>query len=515
MTKVLAMYLPQFHNIPENDIWWGKGFTEWTAVRKSKPLFEGHYIPRQPLNGYYNLMARPTMEWQAKLMHEYGVDGMCFYHYYFKDGRKVLEKPAENLLEWKDINMPFCFSWANETWARSWAKLSSKNVWAIDKEQETDNNGILLEQGYGNQEDWIEHFEYLLPFFKDERYIKVDGKPVFMIYKPDEIFCINAMIKVWNGLARENKLPGIFFISCNTDIEVCDAVVNMEPQYTLLRNYKKQQSNKLNNGPSLMDYGTVVKNSLDNQLRVGKTTKKTYYSVFPSYDDTPRRGTAGIVVDKIRPEIFREYLLKTLINSEKNGNEFVFINAWNEWGESMYLEPDYHYEYKWLEGVKEAISLSCVFNESVIQEEDIEQKLMREDVLTRYRSYWKTFDNWMLLKDRNISLVEYFKKYHIKNIAVYGMGMFFNHFYSEIQDSFVNIEYGIDIRAGSIKNEFPVYSAEDVFSEVECVVVTVTYGCDEIYQMLREKGMKNIVLLTEIIGELLEADQSGKGIIDE
>ena len=128
--KTIAMYLPQFHRVKENDAWWGEGYTEWTAVKNAKPLFEGHNQPRVPLHeNYYNLLEKSTMEEQAELAQQYGVDGFCFYHYYFKDGRKILEKPAENLLNWTDIKLPFCFCWANETWARTWSNVGNKNSW--------------------------------------------------------------------------------------------------------------------------------------------------------------------------------------------------------------------------------------------------------------------------------------------------------------------------------------------------------------------------------------------------
>lgn len=129
--KAIAMYLPQFHNVKENNMWWGEGFTDWRAMECAKPLFDGHKQPKCPLNNYkYDLMDKKTMQWQADLMHKYHVYGLCFYHYWFKEGKKILEKPAENLLKWKDIDMPFCFCWANESWVRSWSKLNNQNVWA-------------------------------------------------------------------------------------------------------------------------------------------------------------------------------------------------------------------------------------------------------------------------------------------------------------------------------------------------------------------------------------------------
>ena len=188
--KVYAFYLPQLHRVPENDAWWGEGFTEWETAKKAEPLFPGHYQPHCPLGGKeYDLLDKSTFEWQADLMHQYGVDGLIFYHYWFEDGKRILEKPAENLLRWKEIEMPFCFGWANESWKRTWDRFSSGNVWcSSDKESVTDKQTLLC-QKYGGERDWIEHFEYLLPFFKDERYIRIENRPVIYIYKPLDILC--------------------------------------------------------------------------------------------------------------------------------------------------------------------------------------------------------------------------------------------------------------------------------------------------------------------------------------
>lgn len=144
--RTIAMYLPQFHCIPENDAWWGKGFTEWSTVKAAKPLYESHGQPRIPLNqNYYNLLEKETMLWQAELMHQYGIDGLCFYHYYFKNGKKILEKPAENLLCWKDVNIPFCFCWDSASWARTWSNVGG-NSWAdtFEKKEKRQGPGLCL-----------------------------------------------------------------------------------------------------------------------------------------------------------------------------------------------------------------------------------------------------------------------------------------------------------------------------------------------------------------------------------
>lgn len=194
--KILAMYLSQYHRVKENDEWWGEGYTDWISTKRAVSLFKGHNEPRVPQdNNYYDLLSKETMIWQANLMHQYDIDGMCIYHYWFKDGYQILEKPAENLLQWKDINMPYCFCWANETWARTWANIPGANSWYDNEKAEIkDEKAVLLEQQYGNYSDWKKHFEYLLPFFKDERYLRLEDKPIFLFYKPEEINCLTQMI---------------------------------------------------------------------------------------------------------------------------------------------------------------------------------------------------------------------------------------------------------------------------------------------------------------------------------
>lgn len=304
-TKVITMYLPQFYRTEENDRWWGEGFTEWTTVKAATPLLEEHYQPRTPLNeNYYNLLEKETMMHQADLMKKYRVYGQCFYHYWFKNGQKILEKPAENLLKWKDIDMPFCFSWANESWVRTWSNLSDKNVWSVKfekVEEKSGNNSILLEQSYGTEEDWKLHFDYLLPFFQDERYIKLNGKPVFIIYKPLIVPCMRQMIECWQHRAKEKGLPGIYFIGTN---------VAKQPYFDAIFWQESQQSRQFVDGQneqgiSCYDYDKLWKHIL--LTKVPKDTK-VFLGGFVDYDDTPRHGTRGSLCRGVSPEKFQKYL---------------------------------------------------------------------------------------------------------------------------------------------------------------------------------------------------------------
>lgn len=183
--KTIAFYLPQYHAIPENDKFWGKGFTEWVNTKKATPLFEGHYQPKVPLNeNYYNLLDDDVKIWQANLAKKYGVFGFCYYHYWFKDGKKLLEKPLEQMLQNKDVDIPFCMSWANENWSKRW---------------DGGNQEIIAEQDYGTEDDWKKHLLYMVQFFKDERYITLNGDPVFLIYKPEEIPDLHRMVTYWQS----------------------------------------------------------------------------------------------------------------------------------------------------------------------------------------------------------------------------------------------------------------------------------------------------------------------------
>jgi hypothetical protein len=212
--KKYAFFLPQFHEIEENNKWWGKGFTEWVNVKKAKPLYKDHLQPKEPEDGYYNLLDKNTVIHQTSLIHKYGIDGMIYYHYYFK-GKKLLEKPVENLLRWKEINQPFFFCWANHSWIKSWNGTQE----------------MLQEQVYGDEIDWENHFNYLLPFFKDKRYIKKDNKPLFMIFKSifkekDDIF------NFFNNKCKENGFDGIYIINSCNDLKEFDINSHAQTEYS-------------------------------------------------------------------------------------------------------------------------------------------------------------------------------------------------------------------------------------------------------------------------------------------
>lgn len=349
--RTLAFYLPQFHTIPENDEWWGKGFTEWTNVKKSKPLFKGHYQPRIPINNnYYDLSDKSTLRYQSEIAQEYSIDGFCYYHYWF-NGKKLLEKPIEAMLHDRSITIPFCLSWANEPWTRTWDGL---------------NREILIDQNYGNQGDWEAHINYLIPFFKDERYIHVDNHPVLLIYRTASFSGFDSMIEFWNKILKENSIKSLYVIetlnifqtepACKTS----SAIIEFEPSLTIGHGYSffnravRKVKRDLKKGLTVSDYDFIWKKILGRDKTY--SDKKSYFCAFPGWDNSPRRGSKSLVIVNFSPDKFYFYFRELLKRSISLKNEFLFINAWNEWAEGAYIEPDEKHRYAFLESIRNAYS---------------------------------------------------------------------------------------------------------------------------------------------------------------
>lgn len=350
-TKVIAFFLPQYHEIKENNEWWGEGFTEWTNVKNAKPLFKGHYQPKVPLNkDYYDMSDVQTLHKQSKLAKCYGVDGFCFYHYWF-NGRKLLERPLELLLEHKDIDIEFCFSWANETWSRRW---------------NGEPREILIKQEYGNREDWEKHIQYLSVFFADNRYIKIKNKPVLLLYRAFDIPNCREMISYWQERVRSFGFEGIYIIETLNSmqkrgmIEESDALTEFEPMYTIHKYLNKPRRIYR----YLFHHLKLSRWGLKDYLKYQKVTKliinrkyndhqkkKIYLGVFPEWDNTARKGERGLCVKDASDKEFRKLFEAQYRKSLKMNNEFIFINAWNEWGEGAYLEPDEKKKYAMLETI--------------------------------------------------------------------------------------------------------------------------------------------------------------------
>lgn len=361
--KVIAFYLPQFHCIPENDAWWGDGFTEWVNVKKAKPIYDGHYQPRIPLNNnYYNLLDQTVMEWQVSLAKQYGVYGFCFYHYWF-NGKLLLERPVEQYLRDRDLDLPFCLCWANENWTNGWAALNAK---------------ILIGQDEGTKEKWKEHFDYLLPFFKDKRYIYKDGKPLLVIYKPDLFPHIYDMIKFWDSLARKEGFDGLTFASQmmpeNIENSEFDYHIEYQPTLTYVdmaktknkfirhsKNKIKKIADKfLNIDLEGMRRQKLLKYDYEDVwnciLNKSVSNKKMIPGAFVGWDNTPRKRERGYVVEGATPDKFQLFFSKQIINArESYHQDMIFLFAWNEWAEGGYLEPDEKYEYGYLQAIRDAL----------------------------------------------------------------------------------------------------------------------------------------------------------------
>lgn len=375
--KIIPFYLPQYHTIPLNDKCWGKGFTEWNNVKKAEPLFEGHDQPKIPLNNnYYNLLDDKTKEWQANIAKKYGIFGFCYYHYWFQDGQKLLEKPAEQMLQNENIDMPFCFCWANENWSKNW---------------DGGNREIIMEQNYGSKEDWELHFQYLLKFFKDKRYITIDGRPLFIIYKPEQIVDIYQMTLYMRKRAKEEGFPDLClafqFPSYYADMyyreDVFDYRIEFEPVYSrninsmkrpgtnqkvtmarkifgedILSVYRKKRMNKTRSAwPKSQSLGMFFYDEMWKIILNAKWEKDFLPGCFVDWDNTPR-NKHGVMFTGFSIEKFSSYMKQIVQRANKEKKPLLFINAWNEWGEGAFLEPDEKYGYKKLEAIQKALEAS-------------------------------------------------------------------------------------------------------------------------------------------------------------
>lgn len=361
MSKIrpIAFVLPQFHPIPENDKWWGKGFTEWTNVTKAEPLFETHYQPHLPTDlGFYDLRLPEAREAQANLAKLYGIHGFCYYHYWF-NGKRLLNKPIDEMLQLKKPDMPFMLCWANENWTRRWDGL----------EQD-----VLMEQKYSLEDD-KKHMRWLCEnVFSDERYIKVDGKPVFMIYRHSLFPNIKKTVEVWREIAeKEFGFKGIYLCiteSFNDTTEPesigFDAAVEFSAHSVIKNKFTAKKKKTFwnifskNHGVKskldLRDFKKGVEQSIQRQL----PNYKLYRSVTPSWDNTARKGSNGVVALGSSPSLYQNWL-SAIIEKFKPYSKyenFVFINAMNEWAEGNHLEPCRKYGRAYLEATSSALKVN-------------------------------------------------------------------------------------------------------------------------------------------------------------
>ena len=354
--RAISFYLPQFHPIPENDEWWGKGFTEWTNVTKAKPRFKEHYQPHLPADmGFYDLRLNETLVAQARLAKEHGIDGFCFHHYWFS-GKKLLEKPIENMLELKSPNFPFCLCWANENWTRKWDGL---------------NENVLIEQTYSDEDD-IAHFNYLANFFSDSRYIKIDDKPVLLIYRTEIIPDIKKRTDKWRDLLLKLGFKGLYLINIESFTRGVnpkeigfDAGFSFQPNWHKLPMYIvpgkiERILHKLNikKSPFIENKIWNYQDIVDSQIRlIGNEKYKAYPGITPMWDNTSRRKKDAFIYHNSTPELYGKWLQKikdNFVPFSKDEN-FIFINAWNEWAEGNHLEPCQKWGKRYLEVTKEIL----------------------------------------------------------------------------------------------------------------------------------------------------------------
>lgn len=343
MVKPVAFYLPQFHRIPENDAWWGEGFTEWTNVDAARPLFAGHdqpHAPAPPL-GRYDVLDRDVRLRQAELARAHGIHAFCYYHYWFH-GKRLLETPLERMLADGAPDLPFMLAWANEPWTRRWDGRDDE---------------VLQPQRYGDAADWAAHFDTLLRFFRDPRYVRVDGCPVFLIYRAGHVPCLAPMLACWRARALEAGLPGLHVVAMLTSFEEppetfapMDAVCELFPSWPRRLGL---------DGVHLR--GVRVSGALQ-AWRVGLEGPRVhpvqYRGAFASWDNTPRLGARGYAFVPLTPNELRERLVVQFRRTREDAAlpaPFVFINAWNEWAEGCHLEPDKRLATAWLEAVRDAI----------------------------------------------------------------------------------------------------------------------------------------------------------------
>lgn len=377
--RVIAYYLPQFHPIPENDKYWGKGFTEWTNVAKAKPLFKGHYQPRIPADlGFYDLRLPEVREQQAQMAREAGIEGFCYWHYWFGNGKRLLQRPFNEVLQSGKPDFPFCLAWANHSWKTSTWENGGKDR-------------MIVEQRYLGEEDYTLHFQEVLPAFKDKRYITIEGKPLFAIFDPYNFQDVSNFIKTWLRLAKENGLKGIYFIAMSNSTStlqrnadgtlkrVAPNLQSSERVYNDLLNLGFDGINSFGKSRAEMlymgKYARIAKKLLHQYLpflpthciNYEKITQhffapedswqNVYPSIFPQWDRTPRAGNSEGVYVNATPTTFKKHIQNALnvIKNKDMEHRILFLRAWNEWGEGNYVEPDLKYGHAFLDAIKEAI----------------------------------------------------------------------------------------------------------------------------------------------------------------
>lgn len=373
--RVISFYLPQFHPVEINDKYWGKGFTEWTNVAKAKPLYKKHYQPQIPADlGFYDLRLPEVRKAQAEMARECGIEGFCYWYYWFGRGKKVLEEVINEIVKLKEPDFPFCIGWGNHDWSnKTWQKTSSfkKDI-------------VFLKQEYLGKEDYIDFFYDVLPMFQDKRYITIKNKPLFYIFDPDAIPNISEFINLWNKLAIENGLDGIFFVARADSIGKAHLINDKKFLNSCLDRYNEYIKRGFNavNSFSFRRAEILATGYLKKTYRAIKRkvtgyalnkhdyeqVMKNYYTkedhlnyVFPTLmprrDRTPRAGKNALIYDNSTPEKFRFAIREAIkcVEHKEEEEKVIFLDSWNEWGEGSYMEPDLIYGHEYMDVLREEI----------------------------------------------------------------------------------------------------------------------------------------------------------------
>jgi lipopolysaccharide biosynthesis protein len=375
--RLIAFYLPQFHPIPENDLWWGKGFTEWTNVAKARPLFRGHYQPHVPADlGFYDLRVPEVRAAQADMARSAGIEGFCYWHYWF-GGRRMLERPFNEVLKLKEPDFPFCLAWANHSWTGVWHGAPNKT---------------LIEQVYPGRMDYERHFYAVLEALHDPRYLKIGKEPIFVVFQPADVPSPGEFTEMWQELARRNGLPGIHFVANlgfttrqfdyssagfasaiagdmltvnrlnawqrslawyqardggDSGIVRCKALARA----VYLKGLK--QLRQCLSQPTVIEYAEAMVHFLPDAV----LDPHVHPCVLPNWDHSPRAGTTSLIFNNSTPELFRKHLRQALrlVQDRRLADRIIFVKSWNEWAEGNHLEPDLKFGHQYLEVVRDEV----------------------------------------------------------------------------------------------------------------------------------------------------------------
>lgn len=357
--RIIAYYLPQYHPIPENDKYWGKGFTEWTNVVQARPLFRGHKQPHIPADlGFYDLRLPEVREEQAQLARKAGIEGFMYWHYWFGGGKELLERPFNEVVNSGKPDFPFCLGWANHDW--------STKSWTVNKNFK---NVMIAKQTYPGDEDIILHFNTYLKAFRDPRYIKVDGKLLFVVFKPLDVPNMKRHIELWQQLAKENGLDGFHFVGVygsrgtskqqllDMGFDAGNLSELWKAEVDSIGNlWLRRLRNLLRKRGLIVDkfkYASIIKHMGCEE----DYEEDTYPIILPCYDRTPRSKREATIYYGSTPEIFKKHVRKMLkyVENKKQEHKIIFLKSWNEWGEGNYMEPDLEYGDAYLKALQEAV----------------------------------------------------------------------------------------------------------------------------------------------------------------